>query len=275
MELGGLEPPTSWVRSRRSPASNPALCRHFPICRGSKRGRQFRANSARLGRDRAKGATLWPDLCLAESTRHLNATSYCTGAAPRAQRACLRVSRLVQGVASKALLARCAEIASIWLHAGAGRSSGATSLAGRPTRMARGESGVNEGRETTRDLAAPYLCRARASSAGSGLTGHERTGGACARLVVRVVCARAPSLTSVHDPVWLRAGDMMVDGVIPLGQALRPLGLSGPSTRAWRQERAGSRPRRIGVSEGCARMTDFTRVAAPPRRARAGCGSCA
>src|SRR4051812_21400228 len=43
-----------------------------------------------------------------------------------------------------------------------------------------------------------------------------RVGGACARLVVRVVCARAPSLISVLDPAWLRAGDMMVDGVIPL-----------------------------------------------------------
>jgi hypothetical protein len=42
------------------------------------------------------------------------------------------------------------------------------------------------------------------------------------------------------------AGDMMVDRVIPLGQALRPLGLSRASTRTWRQERAGSRPRRIG-----------------------------
>jgi len=50
-------------------------------------------------------------------------------------------------------------------------------------------------------------------------------GGACAWLVVRVVCARAPSLISVHDPGLLRVGDMMVDGVIPLGEALRPLGL--------------------------------------------------
>ena len=55
-------------------------------------------------------------------------------------------------------------------------------------------------------------------------------GGACAWLVVLVLCARAPGLTSVHDPGWLRAGDMMFDGVIPLGEALRPLGLSGPST---------------------------------------------
>ena len=38
------------------------------------------------------------------------------------------------------------------------------------------------------------------------------SGGACARLAVRVVCARAPSLISVHDPDSLRAGDMMVDG---------------------------------------------------------------
>ena len=56
-------------------------------------------------------------------------------------------------------------------------------------------------------------------------------GGACARSVVRCLCARAPSLTSVHDPrVGSGAGDMMFDGVIPLVQALRPLGLSGPST---------------------------------------------
>jgi hypothetical protein len=29
--------------------------------------------------------------------------------------------------------------------------------------------------------------------------------------------ARAPSRISVHDPAVRRAGDMMVDGVIPLG----------------------------------------------------------
>jgi hypothetical protein len=29
---------------------------------------------------------------------------------------------------------------------------------------------------------------------------------------------------------------MMFDGVIPLGEALRPLGLSGPTTKRWRQE---------------------------------------
>jgi hypothetical protein len=47
-------------------------------------------------------------------------------------------------------------------------------------------------------------------------------GGACAWLVVRVVCARTPSLISVRDP-WLRIGDMMVDGVIRSGDAVRPL----------------------------------------------------
>ena len=65
-----------------------------------------------------------------------------------------------------------------------------------------------------------YLCRDPASSASSaviGCDGWRGGGGACARLAVRVVCARAPSLISVRDPEWLRAGDMMVDGVIPLG----------------------------------------------------------
>jgi hypothetical protein len=48
-------------------------------------------------------------------------------------------------------------------------------------------------------------------------------GGGWARCGVGVVCARAPSLISVHDPGLLRVGDMMVDRVIPLGEALRPL----------------------------------------------------
>lgn len=37
------------------------------------------------------------------------------------------------------------------------------------------------------------------------------------------MCARAPSLISVRGPELLRVGDMMVDGVIPLREALRPL----------------------------------------------------
>jgi hypothetical protein len=101
-------------------------------------------------------------------------------------------------------------------------------------------------------------------------------GGACAWLMVWVMCARAPSLTSVRDPrVGCGAGDMMCDGVIPLGEALRPLGLSGPSTRAWRPEGGGSRPRRIGVTRGLARTGKLMRVRVPPRRVRAACGSCA
>ena len=53
------------------------------------------------------------------------------------------------------------------------------------------------------------------------------------------MCARAPSLISVHDPGWLRVGDMMVDGVIPLGEALRPLSLLRPSTRDVAAARCG------------------------------------
>jgi hypothetical protein len=40
-----------------------------------------------------------------------------------------------------------------------------------------------------------------------------------------VRCARALSLISVLGPEGLWAGDMMVGWVIPLGYALRPLGL--------------------------------------------------
>jgi hypothetical protein len=67
-------------------------------------------------------------------------------------------------------------------------------------------------------------------------------------------CARAPGLTSVRDPGWFRVGDKMFDGVIPLGEALRPLNLSRRFTRgACRQQQFGSRPRRIGVSEDLTR----------------------
>jgi hypothetical protein len=52
---------------------------------------------------------------------------------------------------------------------------------------------------------------------------------------------------------------MMVDGVIPLGEAVRPLGLSGPSSQvAWRREQFGSRPRAIGRGVGCARITTLS-----------------
>jgi hypothetical protein len=80
------------------------------------------------------------------------------------------------------------------------------------------------------------------------------SGGACARWRGWVLCARAPGLTSVRDPGWLRAGDMMFDGVTPLGEALRPLDLSRPSTVRWRQRGFGSWPRRICVSEGLTRI---------------------
>jgi hypothetical protein len=72
----------------------------------------------------------------------------------------------------------------------------------------------------------PYLCRDPALSAVSGVVRVEGLwlGGAFARLRVWLVWARAPSLFSVRGPGWLRVGDMMFDGVIPLGEALRPLG---------------------------------------------------
>jgi hypothetical protein len=52
-----------------------------------------------------------------------------------------------------------------------------------------------------------------------------RDGGACARAGVRIVCARALGLISVRDQGWFLAGEMMGGGMIPLGEALRPLGL--------------------------------------------------
>jgi hypothetical protein len=64
-------------------------------------------------------------------------------------------------------------------------------------------------------FAAPYLCTSSAST--------RCCGGAWAWLVVAVGCARTPSLISVRDPGWLRVGDMMVDGVIRWGDAVRPL----------------------------------------------------
>jgi hypothetical protein len=66
---------------------------------------------------------------------------------------------------------------------------------------------------------APYLCKT--VIARPSLT----IGGAWAWWVVVVGCARALSLISVLGPIWLRAGDMMVGGMTPLGYALRPLGL--------------------------------------------------
>jgi hypothetical protein len=103
-----------------------------------------------------------------------------------------------------------------------------------------------------------------ASSAGSRVVGVElqSAGGACARSRGHALCARAPSLTSVHDPrVGSGAGDMMFDGVIPLlGEALRPLGLSGPSTWAWRAGGCGELAAAICVTKGLARMGKVIRA---------------
>jgi len=72
-------------------------------------------------------------------------------------------------------------------------------------------------------------------------------GGAFAGLDRLVRYARAPMLISVRDGAVRRAGDMMVIGWFPLVKALRPLSLSRPSTRTWRQQYAGSWPRRSVV----------------------------
>ena len=48
----------------------------------------------------------------------------------------------------------------------------------------------------------------------SGLVWSDAPGGGG---VGWCVCARAPSRISVRDPGWFRGGEMMVDGVIPLG----------------------------------------------------------
>jgi hypothetical protein len=136
------------------------------------------------------------------------------------------------------------------------------------------ESGEWEGRGEARDETRLLVRRRAVKPRFKGVTGVVLFGGACARWRGCLLCARAPGLTSVRDPGWLRAGDMMFDGVVPLGEALRPLDLSRPSTRRWRQRVFGSGPRRICVSEGSTR-TGVRRTGALDRRARAGCGSSA
>jgi hypothetical protein len=83
----------------------------------------------------------------------------------------------------------------------------------------------------------------------------RKTGGGPWAAWIQRRCARAPRLTSAHDPRGgSGAGEKMFDGVIPLGEALRPLNLPRRSTRmACRQQQSGSRPRRIGMSEGLTR----------------------
>ena len=86
----------------------------------------------------------------------------------------------------------------------------------------------------------------------SGGWGQVRRGG---RSVGGRVCARAPGLTSVRDPrVGSGAGDVMFDGVIPLGEACcgRSIFLGRPP-EGCRQQGIGSRPQRICVSEDSAR----------------------
>jgi hypothetical protein len=84
---------------------------------------------------------------------------------------------------------------------------------------------------------AAYLCRAVLVKPPEGVEVVE----------VGRVRAGAQAYLGPRPGVGSPAGDMMVDGVLfPLGEALRPLGLWRPSTRTWRQQHAGSRPRCIG-----------------------------
>jgi hypothetical protein len=62
VELAGLEPAASWVRSRRSPALSLACLPGFRGGRGPVGGPHFRPVSAHLGWDWAKGTAFWPDL---------------------------------------------------------------------------------------------------------------------------------------------------------------------------------------------------------------------
>jgi hypothetical protein len=62
VELGGLEPPTSWVRSRRTFAPIRLVCRVYVPARRSDRRRRFRPISDYFSPDRAKAAVFGPVL---------------------------------------------------------------------------------------------------------------------------------------------------------------------------------------------------------------------
>src|SRR5215207_11575266 len=62
MELGGLEPPTSWVRSRRSLALTFACFAGFSSPRWPGARGRFSASFRPFRLDRAKEAGFWPDL---------------------------------------------------------------------------------------------------------------------------------------------------------------------------------------------------------------------
>jgi hypothetical protein len=77
-----------------------------------------------------------------------------------------------------------------------------------------------------RSLSVQDVCVNQPESQRSVVTASQRvTGGAWARSMVVVGCARALSLISVLGPEGLRAGDVIGGGMTPLGYALRPLGL--------------------------------------------------
>ena len=81
------------------------------------------------------------------------------------------------------------------------------------------ETEQSPGASRARSLAAAYLCRPSVSRRGLVvlMVGRSGDGGACGRSGWWSWCARAPGLISVRDPAVQPVGDVMVDGVIPLG----------------------------------------------------------
>src|SRR5688572_16182386 len=59
MELAGLEPAASWVRSRRSPGLSVACLQGFRGAGARPEARTFRLISAHFGWDRGKGTGPW------------------------------------------------------------------------------------------------------------------------------------------------------------------------------------------------------------------------
>jgi hypothetical protein len=69
LTLAGLEPATSWVRSRRSLALNWLICGGFAAAEARSEARLFGQFSAHFGWDRAKDTQFWPDLAYGRAPR--------------------------------------------------------------------------------------------------------------------------------------------------------------------------------------------------------------
>src|SRR5215203_1490561 len=109
----------------------------------------------------------------------------------------------------------------------------------------RRQGGAPDGRTT---LTPARTARYWSATKRAGLkSGHGRPSSMDGPVQLVLPCPRAPRLISVHEPTLL--GDMMIDGV-PRGRGVRPLSLSGPASRGWRQYLFGSGPHGISGSVG-------------------------